>query len=105
MIIKGDISSTAATSISDIIVSAEDSDLSVREIAEEHNLIQQSDAGQLEAIVEQALAENPGAVDDAKSGGKKSKKARGFLLGQVMQKTKGQANPKVVSEILDEKLK
>ena len=56
-------------------------------------------------IVEQALAENPRAVDDVKSGGKKSKKARGFLLGQVMQKTKGQANPKVASEILDEKLK
>jgi aspartyl-tRNA(Asn)/glutamyl-tRNA(Gln) amidotransferase subunit B len=39
-----------------------------------------------------------------KSGGKKSKKAMGFLLGQVMQKTKGQANPKVVSQILSKKL-
>jgi len=29
---------------------------------------------------------------------------RGFLLGQVMQKSKGQANPKIVSEILDKKL-
>jgi aspartyl-tRNA(Asn)/glutamyl-tRNA(Gln) amidotransferase subunit B len=50
------------------------------------------------------LSENPGAVDDIKSGGKKSKKAMGFLLGQVIQKTKGQANPKVVSEILSKKL-
>lgn len=74
------------------------------QLAEELNLIQKSDAGELEAIVDEVLAANPQAVEDVRSGGKKSKKARGFLLGQVMQKTKGQANPKVVSEILAEKL-
>ena len=73
-------------------------------LAEELNLIQKSDAGELEAIVDQVFAENAKAVEDVKSGGKKSKKARGFLLGQVMQKSKGRANPKVVSEILDKKL-
>lgn len=73
-------------------------------LAEELNLIQKSDAGELETIVDQVLAENPKAVDDVKSSGKKSKKAQGFLLGQVMQKTKGQANPKVVSQILAKKL-
>ncbi len=73
-------------------------------LAEELNLIQKSDAGELETIVDQVLAENRNAVEDVTSGGKKSKKARGFLLGQVMQKTKGQANPKVVSEILTKKL-
>ena len=73
-------------------------------LAEEMHLIQKSDAGELEAIVEAVLSENPGAVADVTGGGKKSKKARGFLLGQVMQKTKGQANPKVVSEILAKKL-
>jgi aspartyl-tRNA(Asn)/glutamyl-tRNA(Gln) amidotransferase subunit B len=73
-------------------------------LAEEMNLIQKSDAGELQAIVDQVLAENPKAVEDVTRGGKKSKKARGFLLGQVMQKTKGQANPKVVSEILNKKL-
>jgi aspartyl-tRNA(Asn)/glutamyl-tRNA(Gln) amidotransferase subunit B len=73
-------------------------------LAEELNLIQKSDAGELEALVEQVLADNPKAVEDVMGGGKKSKKARGFLLGQVMQKSKGQANPKVVSEILAKKL-
>ncbi len=73
-------------------------------LAEELNLIQKSDVSELESVVEQVLAENPKAVEDVTSGGKKSKKARGFLLGQVMQKTKGQANPKVVSEILASKL-
>jgi aspartyl-tRNA(Asn)/glutamyl-tRNA(Gln) amidotransferase subunit B len=73
-------------------------------LAKELGLIQKSDAGELETIVDQVLSENPDAVNDVTSGGKKSKKARGFLLGQVMQKTKGQANPKVVSEILGKKL-
>jgi aspartyl-tRNA(Asn)/glutamyl-tRNA(Gln) amidotransferase subunit B len=73
-------------------------------LAEELNLIQKSDASELEAIVDQVLADNPKALEDVTSGGKKSKKARGFLLGQVMQKTKGRANPKVVSKILTKKL-
>jgi aspartyl-tRNA(Asn)/glutamyl-tRNA(Gln) amidotransferase subunit B len=73
-------------------------------LAEELNLIQKSDAGELERIVDKVLAENPQAVEDVTSGGKKSQRARGFLLGQVMQKTKGQANPKVASEILAKKL-
>jgi aspartyl-tRNA(Asn)/glutamyl-tRNA(Gln) amidotransferase subunit B len=77
---------------------------SPQQIAESLNLLQKSDVGELEKIVEQVLSENPKAVDDVKSGGKKSKKAMGFLLGQVIQKTKGQANPKVVSEILSKKL-
>ena len=74
------------------------------DIAQELNLIQKSDAGELETIVDKVLAANPNAVADVTTGGKKSKKARGFLLGQVMQKSKGQANPKVVSEILTKKL-
>jgi aspartyl-tRNA(Asn)/glutamyl-tRNA(Gln) amidotransferase subunit B len=75
-----------------------------RPIAQQLNLIQESDAGQLEAIVDRVLAENPKAVEDVTGGGKKSDKARSFLLGQVIRKTKGQANPKVVSEILSKKL-
>jgi aspartyl-tRNA(Asn)/glutamyl-tRNA(Gln) amidotransferase subunit B len=73
-------------------------------LAQELNLIQKSDINELEKIVDQVLVENAKAVEDVTSGGKKEKKARGFLLGQVMQKTKGQANPKVVSEILSTKL-
>jgi aspartyl-tRNA(Asn)/glutamyl-tRNA(Gln) amidotransferase subunit B len=78
--------------------------VTVEIVAKELNLIQKSDAGQLEAIVDQVLAENPKAVEDVTAGGKKSDKARSFLLGQVMQKTKGQANPKVISEIISKKL-
>jgi len=102
MIMRGDISSTAASTISGLMVDSPE--LGPGQIAESHNLIQKSDAGELEKIVEQVLSDNAAAVEDVKSGGKKSSKARGFLLGQVMQKTKGQANPKVVSEILVRKL-
>jgi aspartyl-tRNA(Asn)/glutamyl-tRNA(Gln) amidotransferase subunit B len=73
-------------------------------LAQELNLVQKSDAGELEGIVDQVLKENAAAAADVTAGGKKSQKARGFLMGQVMQKTKGQANPKVVSEILNRKL-
>jgi aspartyl-tRNA(Asn)/glutamyl-tRNA(Gln) amidotransferase subunit B len=74
-------------------------------VAERLDLIQTSDSSELEAIVEQVIADNPKAVGDITSGGKKSKAARGFLMGQVMQKTQGKGNPKIVSTILGEKLK
>ncbi len=73
-------------------------------IAEDLNLVQKSDAAELEAFVDEVLAANPQAAQDVKSAGKKAQKARGFLLGQVMQKTKGRANPKIVAHILDGKL-
>ncbi|MBM4028774.1 MAG: Asp-tRNA(Asn)/Glu-tRNA(Gln) amidotransferase GatCAB subunit B, partial [Planctomycetes bacterium] len=73
-------------------------------LAQELNLLQKSDAGELEGLVDQVLHEHAATVAEVKAGGKKSQKARGFLLGQVIQKTRGQANPKVVSEILNRKL-
>lgn len=101
MVEAGETSATASTSIfEEIVKTGKEPQI----LAKELNLIQKSDAGELEAIVEQVFKENPKAVEDVKSGGKKSKKAQSFLLGQVMQKTKGQANPKVVSKILSEKL-
>ena len=74
-------------------------------IAKKNNLIQVSDSGELEGMVEEAIAANEPAAADVRAGGKKAGKARGFLLGQIMQKTKGQANPKIVGELLDKKLK
>ena len=101
MIEEGTVNASAGNTILRAMV---DTDKKPDALAEELNLIQKSDAGELDAIVDQVLAANAAAVADVTSGGKKSKKARGFLLGQVMQKTKGQANPKVVSELLNTKL-
>jgi len=102
MVETGTISSTSATTISSLIV--EQPDKPPKKIAEEQNLIQKSDESELEAVVDEALKENPQALEDVTSGGKKSKKARGFLVGEVMKKTRGRANPKVVSQILARKL-
>jgi aspartyl-tRNA(Asn)/glutamyl-tRNA(Gln) amidotransferase subunit B len=101
MVQASEISATAANTILGEMVKM---GKKPRELAGQLNLIQKSDAGELEGTVEEVLKANPQAVEDVKRGGKKSGKARGFLLGQIMQKTKGRANPKVASEILDRKL-
>jgi aspartyl-tRNA(Asn)/glutamyl-tRNA(Gln) amidotransferase subunit B len=101
MIDRGDISASAGNAILQAIVGT---GKTPETLAQELNLLQKSDAGELEGIVDEVLAQNAAAVADVRAGGKKSQKARGFLLGQVMQKTKGQANPKVVAEILDRRL-
>jgi aspartyl-tRNA(Asn)/glutamyl-tRNA(Gln) amidotransferase subunit B len=98
----GQISATAAVTIFEKMVESKDQP---SQIAKQLNLLQTSDADELEKIVNEVIAANSQAVEDAKSGGKKSKKSYGFLMGQVMQKSKGTANPQVVAEILGSKLK
>jgi aspartyl-tRNA(Asn)/glutamyl-tRNA(Gln) amidotransferase subunit B len=95
------ISATASVTIFEKMTQ---SDSSPQQIAESLNLLQKSDAGELEKIVDEIIAANMEAVEDVKSGSKKSKKAHGFLMGQVMQKTKGTANPQIVAKILNSKL-
>ena len=97
----GKVSATAAMTIFEAMT---DSNESPGQIADRLSLVQTSDASEIEGLVDQVITANPKAVEDVRLGGKKSKKARGFLLGQVMQKSGGQANPKVVGEILDRKL-
>ena len=101
MVDAGDINANAATKIFEEMTT---SDKGPDVLAEELNLVQKSDAGEIEGIVDEVLAANEEAVAEAKSGSKKSKKAVGFLMGQVMQKSKGQANPQVVSQLLNKKL-
>ncbi|GAB6176460.1 Asp-tRNA(Asn)/Glu-tRNA(Gln) amidotransferase subunit GatB [Desulfobaculum senezii] len=65
-------------------------------------LVQISDTSALETAVDEVIADNPSEVE-AFRGGKT--KLMGFFVGQVMRKTKGQANPKLVNQILADKLK
>ncbi len=99
-----DASTVSATAASTILQAMVETGGKPDALARELNLVQKSDAAELEGIVDEVLAANPAAVADVTGGGKKSQKARGFLLGQVMQKTRGQANPKIVSELLNRKL-
>ena len=70
-------------------------------VVEEKGLKQISDSGELEGIVDEAIAKGPAQVDQYKSG---NEKIIGWFVGQVMQATKGQANPQMVNEILRKKL-
>jgi aspartyl-tRNA(Asn)/glutamyl-tRNA(Gln) amidotransferase subunit B len=70
-------------------------------IAKERGLEQVSDTGAIEAVVEEVIAENTEAAERVRSG---NLGTIGFLVGQVMKKTRGQANPRVVNEILRAKL-
>ena len=65
-------------------------------------LIQQSDPQVLTPIITQVLDDNQQSVVDFKNG---KDRAFGFLVGQIMKQTHGQANPKVVNQILTAEIK
>jgi len=71
-------------------------------IIKEKGLTQISDTDALTGIIDAVLAANPQSIEDFRSG---KKKALGFLVGQIMKDTKGQANPQLLNEMLLEKLK
>jgi aspartyl-tRNA(Asn)/glutamyl-tRNA(Gln) amidotransferase subunit B len=71
-------------------------------IVEEKGLVQVSDTGAIEAIIDEVLAREAGQVAEYRSG---KEKVFGFFVGQVMRASKGKANPALVNEILLLKLK
>lgn len=71
-------------------------------IVEEQGLVQVSDSGAIEGIIDGIMAANAGQVDEYRSG---KDKVFGFFVGQVMKASKGKANPSVVNELLLTKLK
>ena len=68
---------------------------------EEHGMKQTTDTGAIEQLVEQLMQDNPDKVA-AYRGGKKG--LQGFFMGQIMKAMKGQGNPKVISQIVTDKL-
>jgi aspartyl-tRNA(Asn)/glutamyl-tRNA(Gln) amidotransferase subunit B len=71
-------------------------------IVERKGLAQVSDIAALEQFCDQAIAANPGPASDFRAG---KAAALNFLKGQVMKLSKGKANPALVGEILERKLK
>jgi aspartyl-tRNA(Asn)/glutamyl-tRNA(Gln) amidotransferase subunit B len=71
-------------------------------IVDKKGLAQVSDTGAIEAFCDQAIAAHPGPASDYKAG---KAAALNFLKGQVMKLSKGKANPNLVGEILERKLK
>jgi aspartyl-tRNA(Asn)/glutamyl-tRNA(Gln) amidotransferase subunit B len=71
-------------------------------IVEEQGLVQVSDTGEIEKIIDNIMAANVGQVDEYRGG---KEKVFGFFVGQVMRASKGKANPAVVNDLLLAKLK
>ncbi|HEU4706350.1 MAG TPA: Asp-tRNA(Asn)/Glu-tRNA(Gln) amidotransferase subunit GatB [Solirubrobacterales bacterium] len=71
------------------------------EIVEREGLAQMSDTGELEAIVENAMADNAAAVEQIRSG---NQKAIGAIVGAVMRETKGRADGGEVNRLIRERL-
>jgi len=70
-------------------------------IVKDKGLVQITDTSAIEGIVDEVIAANEKAVNDYKGG---NKKAIGALVGQVMKKTRGKANPQMVNKLLAQKL-
>jgi aspartyl-tRNA(Asn)/glutamyl-tRNA(Gln) amidotransferase subunit B len=78
-----------------------ESDESPEELVRAKGFAQVSDPGALAALVDKVIEEQPSAADNYRAG---QGKALGFLVGQVMQASGGKANPKVIKELLEERL-
>ena len=79
----------------------EQKDTDILKLAESLNIIQNSDTGEIERIVDEVLAENPDKVEAYKNG---KTGLMGMFMGQVMRKSGGKADPKIATNILSKKL-
>jgi aspartyl-tRNA(Asn)/glutamyl-tRNA(Gln) amidotransferase subunit B len=98
MVEKGTISGKIAKTVfSEMMESGKEAEV----IVKEKNLSQMSDVGDLVRIVREIIAENPAQVQQFREG---KTKVMGFFVGQLMQKTKGQANPQLANELFQKEL-
>ena len=74
---------------------------SAEKIVKDKGLVQITDTGAIEKVIEEVIEKNAKAVADYRGG---NKKAVGALVGQVMKLTKGKANPQMVNQLLAKKL-
>ncbi|MBW3659576.1 MAG: Asp-tRNA(Asn)/Glu-tRNA(Gln) amidotransferase subunit GatB [Actinobacteria bacterium] len=96
LIDEGRLSNKLAKDVLDGVIESRGAKLP-SQVASERGLEQVSDEGELRAIVDRVVADNPDVVEKIKGG---ADKAIGALVGQVMQATKGQANPGLANQLL-----
>lgn len=77
-------------------------DTDPKAFVEAKGMVQLSDPAKLQPIIDEVLDNNEQSIEDFKNG---KDRAVGFLVGQIMQKTRGKANPKVVNKLLMASLK
>jgi len=97
----GKLSSTAAKTLLARIFESDQQVADVEAIAKQHNLIQESDEGEIARIVAKVIEENPQAAEDVKNG---QAKAIGFLVGQIMKHSQGRANPALAQQLIKQQL-
>jgi aspartyl-tRNA(Asn)/glutamyl-tRNA(Gln) amidotransferase subunit B len=98
MIDQGTISGKIAKSVfMDMMASGKDAETLVKE----KNLVQVSDEGELLAIVREIIAASPAQAEEYRGG---KTKIIGYFVGQLMQKTKGRANPKLANQLFSQEL-
>ena len=85
----------------DVLVEMFKSGKTAQAIVEEQGLVQLSDSGEIDALIDEVIAANPDQVANYRSG---KEALIGFFVGQVIKASKGKANPKVVNERLRVKL-
>jgi aspartyl-tRNA(Asn)/glutamyl-tRNA(Gln) amidotransferase subunit B len=85
----------------DVLVQMFRSGQSAARIIEDQGLVQISDTGEIDGIIEAVIAANPQQVEHYRAG---KEALFGFFVGQVIKASKGKANPKVVNERLKTKL-
>ena len=71
------------------------------QIVKERGLVQMSDEGELAALVAEIVAANPAQAEQFREG---KTKVLGFFVGQLMQKTRGQANPQLANQLFTREL-
>ena len=103
MVEKKELSSTAAKEVLLEMYYHKNTSKTPHQLAKEMNLLQENDTDALSAIIDEVLAmpECAKAAEDVRNG---EMKAIGFLVGQVMKKSQGKANPASVNELIRSKL-
>lgn len=102
MINDNKLNSTNAKELINKILEMDHSPTDIEAYATKLKLIQQSNEKELIEVVKSVIKENPKAFNDLKQG---ETKVVGFLIGQIMKKTNGQANPSIVKKIIDNQIK
>lgn len=101
LITSGKLSSTNAKALIIELLSVEALPENVAVYAEENGYIQVSDEGEIAAIVEKVITDNPKPIEDIRNG---EMKAIGFLVGQVMKASQGKANPALAQQLIKKQL-
>ena len=101
LIDDGELNSNGAKDLIEDLIKSEKQIKDIKSFASDKGYIQMSNQDEISKIVADVLAANPKAIEDIKAG---EDKVIGFLIGQVMKNSKGQANPALAQKLIREQI-